>query len=215
KGSLFDGVKDTLREWWLVVRCSFVGVWVGIVPGLGSQVVDWLAYGHAAQTSKNPGNFGKGDVRGGIAPESANDAKDGGDLVTTLVMGISLGGVMDLVFVALVALGYGAGPEMLKKNPEVIFSVVWIQGMSGIIGTLVGFVLAAQLAKLAEVRYTFMVPLMFIFILMGAFSVNRDPIDLLVVITFGILGYFMRRFGYPRRAMLLGWAVGCLMEKSL
>ena len=215
KGSLFDGVKDTLREWWLVVRCSFVGVWVGIVPGLGSQVVDWLAYGHAAQTSKNPGNFGKGDVRGVIAPESANDAKDGGDLITTLLMGFPQGVVTALFIVALLAWGYLPGPEMLKKNPEVIYSVVWLQGISGIVGTLIGFFLAGPLAKLAEVRYTFMVPLMFIFILMGAFSVHRDPIDLLVVIAFGILGYFMRRFGYPRPAMILGLVLGDLMEKYL
>ena len=187
-----------MRNWWLVVRCSFVGVWVGIVPGLGSQVVDWLAYGHAAQTSKSPKNFGKGDVRGVIAPESANDAKDGGDLVTTLLLGFPQGVVTALFIVALLAWGYLPGPEMLKKNADVIYSVVWLQGISGIIGTLIGFFLAAQLAKLAEVRYTFMVPIMFIFILMGAFSVHRDPIDLLVVIAFGILGYFMRRFGYPQ-----------------
>jgi putative tricarboxylic transport membrane protein len=215
KGSLFDGVKDTLRERWLVVRCSFVGVWVGIVPGLGSQVVDWLAYGHAAQTSKNPGNFGKGDVRGVIAPESANDAKDGGDLITTLLLGFPQGVVTALFIVALLAWGYLPGPEMLKKNPEVIYSVVWLQGISGITGTLVGFFLASQLAKLAEVRYTFMVPIMFIFILIGAFSVNRDPIDLLVVVGFGILGYFMRRYSYPRPAMILGLVLGDLMEKYL
>jgi TctA family transporter len=80
---------------------------------------------------------------------------------------------------------------------------------------LIGFFLAAQLAKLAQVRYTFMVPIMFIFILMGAFSVNRDAIDLLVVIAFGSLGYFMRRFGYPRPAMILGLVLGDLMEKYL
>ncbi|HTF92912.1 MAG TPA: tripartite tricarboxylate transporter permease, partial [Verrucomicrobiae bacterium] len=81
--------------------------------------------------------------------------------------------------------------------------------------TLVGFVLAAQLAKLAEVRYTFMVPIMFIFILLGAFSVNRDPLDLVVVVAFGALGYFMRRSGYPRPAMILGLVLGDLMEKYL
>jgi len=215
KGSLFDDVKDTLREWCLVVRCSFVGVWVGIVPGLGSQVVDWLAYGHAAQSSKNPENFGKGDVRGVIAPESANDAKDGGDLVTTLLLGFPQGVTTALFIVALLAWGYLPGPEMVKKNADVIYSVVWLQGISGIIGTLIGFGLAAQLAKLAEVRYTFMVPIMFIFILMGAFSVNRDPIDLLVVVAFGVLGYFMRRFAYPRPAMILGLVLGDLMEKYL
>src|SRR5919109_1332238 len=216
KGSLFDGVKDTLREWWLVVRCSFVGVWVGIVPGLGSQVVDWLAYGHAAQSSKTgQQNFGKGDVRGVIAPESANDAKDGGDLVTTLLLGFPQGVTTALFIVALLAWGYLPGPEMIKKNPDMIYSVVWIQGISGLIGTVIGFVLAAQLAKLAEVRYTFMVPIMFIFILMGAFSVNRDPTDLLLVVAFGILGYFMRRFAYPRPAMILGLVLGDLMEKYL
>jgi TctA family transporter len=92
KGSLLDGMKDTLREWWLVLRCSFVGVWVGFVPGIGSQSVDWLAYGHAAQSCKGAKDtFGKGDVRGVIAPESANDAKDGGDLISVLLLGISPG----------------------------------------------------------------------------------------------------------------------------
>jgi TctA family transporter len=216
KGSLFDGVRDTLREWWLVVRCSFVGVWVGIVPGLGSQVVDWLAYGHAAQSCKGGRQtFGTGDVRGVIAPESANDAKDGGDLVTTLLLGFPQGVVTALFIVALLAWGFVPGPEMIKKSADLIYSVIWIQGISGIIGTLIGFLLAAQLAKLAEVRYTFMVPIMFIFILLGAFSVNRDPLDLLVVVGFGILGYFMRRSGYPRPAMILGLVLGDLMEKYL
>jgi TctA family transporter len=215
KGSLFDGVKDTLREWWLVVRCSFIGVWVGIVPGIGSQVVDWLAYGHAAQTSKNPGNFGRGDVRGVIAPESANDAKDGGDLITTLLLGFPQGVVTALFIVALLAWGFLPGPEMIKKNADLIYSVVWIQGISGVIGTLIGFVLAAQLAKLARVRYTVMVPIIFIFVLMGAFSVTRDPVDLLAVVAFGILGYFMRRYGYPRPAMILGLVLGGLMETYL
>ena len=216
KGSLLDGIKDTLREWWLVVRCSFVGVWIGIVPGLGSQVVDWLAYGHAAQTCKGAREtFGKGDVRGVIAPESANDAKDGGDLITTLLLGFPQGVVTALFIVALLAWGFVPGPEMVKKNADLIYSIIWIQGISGILGTLVGIVLAKQLAKLAEVRYTFMVPLIFIFVLMGAFSVNRDPVDLLVVVCFGILGYFMRRFGYPRPAMILGLVLGDLMEKYL
>jgi len=87
--------------------------------------------------------------------------------------------------------------------------------MAGIIGTLIGFVLSTQLAKLAEVRYTFMVPTLFLFILMGAFSVHRDPLDLVAVVAFGILGYFMRRFAYPRPALILGLVLGDLMEKYL
>ena len=215
-GKLFDGVKDTIREWWLVVRCSFIGVWVGIVPGIGSQVVDWLAYGHAAQSSKGGGaTFGTGDVRGVIAPESANDAKDGGDLVTTLLLGFPQGVSTALFIVALLAWGFLPGPEMIKKNPEMIYSVVWIQGIAGITGTLIGFGLSNQLAKLAQVRYSVMVPIIFIFVLMGAFSVTRDPADLLAVVGFGIFGYLMRRFGYPRPALILGLVLGSLMERYL
>jgi TctA family transporter len=123
--------------------------------------------------------------------------------------------VTALFIVALLAWGFLPGPEMVKKNADLIYSIIWIQGLSGIIGTLIGFLLAKELARLAELRYTFMVPILFIFILMGAFSVHRDPVDLLVAISFGVLGYFMRRFGYPRPAMILGLVLGDLMEKYL
>lgn len=216
KGSLFDGVKDTLREWWLVVRCSFLGVWVGIIPGLGSQVVDWLSYGHAAQTCKGAmETFGKGDVRGVIAPESANDSKDGGDLITTLLLGIPQSVVTALFIGALIAWGFVPGPVMLQKHADVVFSIIWIQGSSGIIGTLIGFVLAKQLAKLAQVRYTIIVPIILTAVLMGAFSATRDPKDLLVVVCFGALGYFMKRFGYPRPPLILGLVLGKLTERYL
>jgi TctA family transporter len=215
-GSLLDGVKDTFRNWWLVVRCSLLGVWVGIVPGLGAQVVDWLSYGHAAQTCKGAGEtFGKGDVRGVIAPESSNDAKDGGDLITLLVLGIPQGVITALLIAALLTWGFVPGPEMLQKHADVIYSIVWIKGFSAIIGTLIGFSLAKQLAKLAEVRFSIMVPIILTFILMGAFNVNRDPADLLVVLLFGMLGCAMKRFGFPRPPVILGLVLGPLMERYL
>ena len=94
KGGQWQGVKDVFTHWWLVVRCSIVGVWVGVLPGLGSSVADWFAYAHAMQTEKNTENFGKGDIRGVIAPESANNAKEGGDLIPTLLFGIPGGSSM-------------------------------------------------------------------------------------------------------------------------
>jgi len=215
-GSLGDGIKDTLREWWLVLRCSALGVWVGLVPGVGAQTVDWLAYGHAAQTCKGAhATFGRGDVRGVIAPESANDAKDGGDLMSVLLLGIPQGTTTALLIVALLAWGFVPGPEMVSKHADVIFSIIWIQGASAVIGTVVGIVLANQLALLARVRYTLLVPLILSFVLLGAFSANRDPLDLATVVVFGILGYLMWRLGYPRPPMILGFVLGALLEKYL
>ncbi len=198
-GRLMDGVKDTLREWWLVVRCSFMGVWVGIIPGLGAQVVDWLSYGHAAQTCKGAKDtFGKGDVRGVIAPESANESKEGGPLIPTLILGVP-GSLTSALFVfALLALGFVPGPQMVKEHADVIYSIVWILGIAGVIGTLIGFCFANQLAKLAELRYSLIVPMILAFVLMGALSATRHPLDMLMVVTCGILGYSMKRLGYPR-----------------
>jgi TctA family transporter len=215
-GNLWDGVKDTLSEWWLVIRCSFLGVWVGIVPGIGAQTVDWLAYGHAAQSCKGANKtFGKGDVRGVIAPESANDAKDGGDLLTTLLLGFPQGVTTALFIAALLAMGFVPGPDMVSKNLDVIFSVVWILGFAGILGSLVGFALANPLARVAQVRYSIMVPVILIFILMGALSATREALDLLIVVLFGALGCFMKRFGYPRPPFILGMILGTLLEKYL
>jgi hypothetical protein len=216
KGSLWDGIRDTLREWWLVVRCSILGVWVGIVPGIGAQTVDWLAYGHAAQTCKGAKEtFGKGDVRGVIAPESANDAKDGGDLMTTLLLGFPQGVSTALFIAALLAMGFVPGPDMVNKNLDIIFSVVWLLGLSGVVGSIIGLILADPLAGLAKIRYSIMVPVLLTFILMGALSATRDSLDLLFVVLFGGLGYFMKRFSYPRPPLILGMVMGSLLEKYL
>jgi len=215
-GRLWDGVKDCLREWWLVVRCSVLGVWVGIVPGVGAQQIDWLAYGHAAQTCKGAKEtFGKGDVRGVIAPESANDAKDGGDLMSVLLVGMPQGVSTALFIAALLAMGIIPGPDMVNKHLDIIYSIVWIMGFSGVIGTLIGFILCNPLAKLALVRYSIMVPTLFTFVLMGALSADRDPLDLAAVVLVGVLGYFMKRLGYPRPPLLLGVVMSPLLEKYL
>ena len=154
-----DGIRDAFRNAWLVVRCSFLGVWVGIVPGLGAQVVDWLSYGHAAQTCKGAKEtFGKGDVRGVIAPEASNDAKDGGTLIPTLTLGVPGSLVSALFLFALTTMGFAPGPFMLERNADVIYSIVWVLGIASVIGGGLGLIFSNQLARLAELRYSIIVP---------------------------------------------------------
>src|SRR5581483_3798005 len=130
-------------------------------------------------------------------------------------LGFPQGTTTALFIVALLSLGFLPGPEMVRKNADVIFSIVWIQGIAGILGTLVGFILANHLAKLAQVRYSVMVPVIFVFLLMGALSATRDPLDLVVLVGFGLLGYAMKRLGYPRPPLILGLVLGDLMERYL
>ena len=215
-GRLLDGIRDAFRNVWLVVRCSFLGVWVGIIPGLGAQVVDWLSYGHAAQTCKGAREtFGKGDVRGVIAPEASNDAKDGGTLIPTLTLGVPGSLVSALFLFALTTMGFAPGPFMLERNADVVYSIIWVLGIASVIGGVLGLIFSNQLARLAELRYSIIVPSILGFVLIGALNANQSPLDLVMVVSFGFVGYFMKRFGYPRPPLILGMILGIIMEKYL
>ena len=112
-GTWFDGVRDGFKNWFLCLRCAGIGTLIGAIPGLGGSVVDWIAYGHVVQTAKDKSQFGKGDIRGVLAPESANNAKEGGGLVPTLLFGIPGSGAMAVFLGGMVLLGIEAGPAMV------------------------------------------------------------------------------------------------------
>ena len=132
-GSKFDiktgmllGARDAIRHWWLVLRCSWIGAGLGAIPGIGGSVVDWIAYGHAVRTEKGAQQtFGRGDVRGVIAPESANNAKEGGALVPTIAFGVPGSASMALLLGAFLIHGLVPGPDMLGKNLSITYAMVW------------------------------------------------------------------------------------------
>lgn len=133
-----DGVRDWIDNKWLSVRCSLIGVLVGVIPGLGGSVVDWIAYGHAVQTTKDKSNFGKGEIRGVIGPESSNNAKEGGGLVPTLLW-YSRFGVHGDLHRRHRTLGSGdieVGPSMLRDNLDITYSIVWLLALANVVGTL-------------------------------------------------------------------------------
>ena len=124
-GGMLEGIKDAFRHWWLTLRCAALGTYVGMLPGLGAAVVDWFAYGHAVQSAKDASMFGRGDVRGVIAPEAANNATRGGALLPMVAFGIpgSLGTA--ILMGALLIQGLKPGPEMLTDKLDLTFSMIW------------------------------------------------------------------------------------------
>ncbi|HEX9879640.1 MAG TPA: tripartite tricarboxylate transporter permease, partial [Candidatus Binatia bacterium] len=142
-----QGIRDTFRCWWLVVRSSAIGTWVGFLPGLGSSVADWFAYAHAVQTEKNRENFGKGDIRGVIAPEASNNAKEAGSYIPTLAFGIPGGTSTALILTAFVAVGIKPGPDMLTEQLDLTFAVVWTLALANVIAVALCMVLVKPLAK--------------------------------------------------------------------
>ena len=129
-------MKDAFRHWWLVVRSSLLGLWIGVLPGVGASVAGLAAYAQAVQTSKTPERFGKGAVEGVIAPDATMGANEGGGLMPTLAFGIPGGESMAILLVAFIGLGVVPGPDMLTKNLDLVFSMVWIIVIANVVTTL-------------------------------------------------------------------------------
>jgi hypothetical protein len=212
----WEGVKDTFRHWWLVVRCAFLGSTLGAVPGLGAAIIDWIAYGHAARTEKGAEEtFGKGDIRGVLASEGANNAKEGGALVPTVAFGVPGSASMAILLGAFLIHGLVPGPDMLRQNLDVTYAIVWSVALANIFGAGICFLASDQLAKIALIRYSIIMPLILTVILIGAFQARRDWGDFVAVLAFGVLGWVMKRLKWPRPPVILGVVLGGLVERYL
>jgi TctA family transporter len=211
----FRGVKDTWEHKWLSLRCAGLGAMIGAIPGLGGGVVDWIAYGHVVQTSKDRSRFGKGDIRGVIAPESANNAKEGGALLPTLLFGIPGSGSMAIFLAGMILLGLQPGPAMAERNLDVTYTIIWSLALANVFGTAMCIGLAPGIAKLATVRYALIAPFMVMVICFAAFQASRSLNDLLALAAMGAMGMLLRRFGWSRPAFLIGFVLALLAERYL
>lgn len=209
------GIRDALRHWWLVLRCSWLGASLGAVPGIGSAVIDWIAYGHALKTEKNVENFGQGDIRGVIAPESSNNAKEGCALVPTLAFGVPGSASMAILLGAFMMHGLVPGPRMLDEHLDVTYSIVWSIALANLLGTGLCLAFSNQLAKVASVRVGILLPLVLAIIFMGAFQGSRQWGDLYVLLGFGVFGWIMKRLDWPRPTLILGVVLGGVVERYL
>ncbi len=210
-GTLGDGWTQGVRDWWqhkwLSVRCALIGVLVGVIPGLGGSVVDWIAYGSAVQTAKDRSMFGQGDIRGVIAPESSNNAKEGGGLVPTLIFGIPGSGSMAIFLGGLALLNLSPGPQMVRNNLDITYTIVWSLALANVFGAGLCILLSKYIAKLTTIRFTILAPYLFMMIAFAAFQSRQSPLDLAALILIGIIGILLRRFDFSRPAFLIGFVL--------
>lgn len=207
-----DGVRDWFRNIWLSTKCAVIGVIVGIIPGLGGSVVDWIAYGYTVQSSKDRSNFGKGDIRGVIGPESSANANYGGALIPTLIFGIPGSGSMAVFLGGLALLNLSPGVHMVRQQLSITYTIVWSLALATIIGAALCILLSTQIAKITKVRFSLMAPLLFMMIAFAAFESRQSLGDLVALIFVGFVGIMLRRFDYSRPAFLIGFVLSGQVE---
>ena len=212
---ILQGIRDVHREWWLALRSSVLGTYVGMLPALGPSIADWIAYGHAVQSSKDKSRFGKGDVRGVIAPEAANNATKAGALIPMVAFGIpgSLGTA--ILLGALIIQGLRPGVEMMTTKLDLTYAMIWTIVIANIVVS--GLLLwgSRYIARLAFVPGHLLVPGVLCFILMGAWIASASLGDWIVCIGAGIVGYWMKKGGWPRPPLILALVLGALIEANL
>ncbi|MEE2759858.1 MAG: tripartite tricarboxylate transporter permease, partial [Pseudomonadota bacterium] len=197
--SQWQGVKDVLRNKFLVFRCASIGSGLGAIPGIGASIIDWIAYGHAARSIKDSGRtFGKGDVRGVIASESSNNAKEGGALLPTIAFGVPGSASMALILGAFLIHGLIPGPELLAKRLDITYTLVWSVAIANILGAGICFLFANQLAKVALVRIGILAPVVIAITYIGAFQGQNSWGDISALLIFGLIGWIMKRLRWPR-----------------
>ena len=211
----WQGVRDVVRHWWLVLRCGVLGTGLGAIPGIGSAVIDWIAYGYAQRTEKNPETFGSGDVRGVIAPESSNNAKEGGHLVPTIAFGVPAGASMAILLGAFLMHGLTPGPDMLTKQLDVTYTIVWSLTLAHVIGALICLFACPWLARVSTVRPEILLPIVLSLVFVAAYEGSHDWGDLYSLMIFGVLGWIMKRLAWPRPPLVVGLVIGAIFERYL
>ena len=212
---VMDGIRDTIRYWWLTLRCSLIGVFIGFIPGMGGATAQFIAYAHAQQTSEHPEDFGKGSIEGVLAAGSVNNSKEGGSVIPTVAFGVPGSTSMAILLGAFLIVGLVPGPDMLTKHLDVTFSMVWIIALANILAVAGSLLLLRQLVKLTFVKGMLLAPFLLVLITIGAFTVHNNPLDIVVMLAFGVVGWAAVRFDWPRAPMLLAFVLGGIAERNL
>jgi putative tricarboxylic transport membrane protein len=209
------GFFETLRHKWLVLRCCTIGTLLGVLPGVGGSIIDWIVYGHAVQSARDRSMFGKGDIRGVIGPESANNAKEAGVLIPTVMFGIPGSGSMAVFLAALMLIGVEPGINMIERNLDLTYTIMWSLAIANVIGTATCLLLAKPVSRLTVVRYSLVAPFLVVIIYFAAFQATQSWYDLGAIFVLGVLGMYMKRFGWSRPALLIGFVLSGQLEASL
>jgi putative tricarboxylic transport membrane protein len=214
-GHLWPSLRDWAMAKWAILRGTLIGFCLGILPGGGAILSSFVSYAVEKKVSKHPERFGKGAIEGVAAPESANNASAGGALIPLLSLGIPPNVVMAMLYSALIIHGIQPGPLLLKNNPDLFWGLVASMYLGNGLLLLLNLPLIGIWVQVLKVPYRILFPLILLFCLIGAYSVNNSTFDLFLMILFGGVGYLMRKFDYEGAPLILAFVLGPMLEQSL
>lgn len=208
------GMKQVLVHKWLLVRSALIGTFIGTIPGVGGVAANYIAYFQAMQSSSDPEEFGSGDIRGVIASEASNDAKEGGSLIPTLGFGIPGSASMAVLFGAFLLHGITPGPLLIDNHMDVVTVIIISALASNIISSAIIIGLADHLVKITRIDVKVIAPVVISVALMASFAISSTFFPVWITLAFGILGFVMIKVDMARVPMILGMVLGPIVERN-
>lgn len=215
-------IKNLLpsREEWRqsvgpIARGSVLGFFLGILPGGGGIIANFMSYIMEKRLSKHPERFGTGEIAGVAGPEAANNAAAGGALIPLLSLGIPMNATVALLFAALMIHGVRPGPMLISEHPEMFWGIVTSMYIGNVMLLILNLPMIGVWVKVLKVPYRIVFPLIFLFCIIGVYAINLSITNLWLMLGFGILGYLMRKFGFDPAPLCLAFILGPLLEVAM
>ncbi len=209
----------TLKDWadskWAVIRGSFIGFFIGILPGGGAVISSLVSYAVEKRVSKSPEEFGKGAIQGVAGPESANNAAASASFIPLLTLGIPGNAAIAMIFAALLIQGVQPGPFLITEKPEIFWGVVASMYIGNVMLLILNLPMVGLWVQLLRVPYSILAPIVVLFCCVGVYSIRNTVFDIYVMGIFGIIGYILRKVNLEPGPMILAFVLGPILERAI
>lgn len=213
-GRVIPKLGTLARSWWTMLRSGTLGTVMGIVPGVGEDMGAWVSYAAARRASKTPDEFGKGSMTGLLASETGNNAAVPGAIIPVLTLAIPGSAPAAVLLAALFIHGLRPGPLIMIEAPEVIFQVAAMLFWASVAILVLGLALTRPMLLVLRVRREYLMPIVFVLCVVGAYSISSRVFDIWVMLGFGVLGFALRQMNYPIAPLVLGIVLGDILDKN-
>jgi putative tricarboxylic transport membrane protein len=212
--NVLPNLEDWRRSIGPITRGSFLGFFLGIIPGGGGMLGSFVSYALEKRISKDPKSFGQGAIEGVAGPETANNAAAGGAFVPLFALGIPPNSVMAVLFGALILHGVAPGPTFISEHPQMFWGVIASMYIGNCMLVVLNLPLIGIWVKLLKVPYRILMPLILLFCIIGSYGLDNNPVDVAIMVVFGIFGYLMRKFNYEEAPLILALILGPKLETA-
>jgi putative tricarboxylic transport membrane protein len=212
---LLPSRQDWLQARWAMLRGTVIGFFMGILPGGGPVLATFISYGVEKRIAKDPSRFGKGAIEGVAAPEAANNAAASTSFIPLLTIGIPPNVILAVLFAAFLIHGIVPGPFLINEHPDVFWGVISSMYLGNVMLLVMNLPMIPLWIQVLKIPDRFLYPLILLFCLIGAYSINNSVFDVGVMVAFGILGYLFKKFGYEAAPLILAFVLGPMFEINL